>query len=78
MSPDVLEKRLLDFFSDAEVDVIDLTGGQDHYAVTVVSSDFEGHKLVEQHRLVYDCLRPELESGEIHALKVSTKKPKKG
>lgn len=50
------------------------TGGG-HFRVTVVSPAFEGKGLVEQHRLVYEALGPELK-GDIHALALKTLSPK--
>lgn len=48
--------------------------GGGHFNVTVVSTAFEGKGLVEQHRLVYEALRSELE-GNIHALSLKTFSP---
>ena len=44
-------------FPDAtELDVIDRTGGGDHFQVVVTSPSLAGLSLVEQHRLVYEAL----------------------
>jgi stress-induced morphogen len=61
-------------FPGAErVEVIDRTGGGDHFQVTVVSPAFEGLSLVAQHRLVYDALAEPLGDGTIHELRISTR-----
>jgi stress-induced morphogen len=61
-------------FPDAKnVDVVDRTGGGDHFHVTVVSPRFEGLSLVDQHRLVYDALAEPLEDGTIHELRITTR-----
>ena len=61
-------------FPDAEgVEVVDRTGGGDHFHVTVVSPRFEGLSLVDQHRLVYDALAEPLEDGTIHELRITTR-----
>ena len=38
------------------------------FKITIVSDIFEGLPPLERQRIVYDALRPELQSGEIHAL----------
>lgn len=60
---------------DAEVTVEDLTGGGDHYQVTVVSSAFAGQSLVKQHQLVYGAVREAMSSEAIHALALKTYTP---
>jgi BolA family transcriptional regulator, general stress-responsive regulator len=61
-------------FPDAEqLQVIDRTGGGDHFHVTVRSRVFNGRSLVEQHRLVYSALADPLADGTIHELRITTK-----
>lgn len=60
---------------DAEVSVQDLTGGGDHYQVTVVSSQFAGKSLVQQHQMVYAALQQAMSSEAIHALALKTYTP---
>ena len=70
----VLEPLLRDAFPDASVlEVVDRTGGGDHFHVTVVSGQFEGLSLVEQHKLVYAALATPLEDGTIHELRITTR-----
>ena len=59
----------------AQVNVEDLTGGGDHYQVTVVSEDFEGRSLIQQHQLVYGAVREAMSSEAIHALALKTYTP---
>jgi stress-induced morphogen len=61
------------FPEPAEVQVVDRTGGGDHFHVTVVSDRFRGLSLVEQHKLVYEALAGPLGDGTIHELRISTK-----
>jgi len=42
-----------------------------HYQVTIVSKAFEGKKLLESHRMIYQALEPVKSS--IHALAITTK-----
>ncbi|KAD3069257.1 hypothetical protein E3N88_37137 [Mikania micrantha] len=46
-----------------------------HFNVKVVSDKFDGQNLVKRHRMVYDALADELESG-LHALSIVAKTPK--
>jgi stress-induced morphogen len=69
-----LEGLLREAFPDAsELDVVDRTGGGDHFHVTVVSERFAGLSLVEQHKLVYAALADPLADGTIHELRITTK-----
>ena len=60
---------------DAQVSVNDLTGGGDHFEVTVVSDAFAGRSLVQQHQLVYGAVRSAMASEAIHALALKTYSP---
>jgi len=69
-----LQSLLEGAFPDAKgVDVVDRTGGGDHFHVTVGSTTFEGLPLVEQHRLVNRALAAPLADGSIHELRITTK-----
>jgi stress-induced morphogen len=69
-----LRKLLEQAFPDAtELDVIDRTGGGDHFQVVVTSASLAGLSLVEQHRRVYEALAAPLADGTIHELRIKTK-----
>ncbi|HEX3255867.1 MAG TPA: BolA family protein [Gaiellaceae bacterium] len=69
-----LQNLLEEAFPDARgVEVVDRTGGGDHFHVTVVSPHFSGLSLVDQHRLVYDALAEPLADGTIHELRITTR-----
>jgi stress-induced morphogen len=57
----------------ASVDVEDRTGGGDHFQVTVVTGDFDGVSLIDQHRRVNEALASPLADGSIHELRIKTK-----
>lgn len=76
ISPDQVKAMIETELPDAQVQVQDLTGGGDHYQVTVVSSLFEGKGLVQQHQMVYGALRQAMSSEVIHALALKTSTPK--
>ena len=75
VSPEQVEAMIKHGLPDAQVKVEDLTGGGDHYQVTVVSSKFEGRTLVQQHQLVYGAVREAMSSEAIHALALKTYTP---
>ena len=69
-----LQELLSAAFPDAtELDVIDRTGGGDHFQVVVTAPSLNGLTLVEQHRRVYDALAEPLADGTIHELRIKTK-----
>ena len=74
MATESLRSLLTEAFPEAnELDVIDRTGGGDHFQVTVVSSSFNGLPLLDQHRRVNEALAAPLRDGTIHELRIRTK-----
>jgi stress-induced morphogen len=74
VSTEPLRELLERAFPDAiELDVVDRTGGGDHFQVVVASPSLTGLSLVEQHRRVYDALAAPLADGTIHELRIKTK-----
>lgn len=61
------------FPNAVELDVVDRTGGGDHFQVTVAAPDFDGLSLIDQHRRVNDALAEPLRDGSIHELRIKTK-----
>jgi stress-induced morphogen len=60
-------------FPEADLDVQDRTGTGDHFQVTVVTSEFDGVPLLDQHRRVNDALAAPLGDGSIHELRIKTR-----
>lgn len=74
MAVDQLRSLLERAFPDAgKLDVVDRTGGGDHFHVTVASPRFGGLGLVDQHKLVYEALAEPLADGTIHELRITTR-----
>ena len=48
--------------------------GRGHFSVTIVSSAFDGKRLLARHRLVYDALGPLMQT-DIHALAIEALTP---
>tara|TARA_B100000029_G_scaffold110004_1_gene101579 strand:+ start:1278 stop:1523 length:246 start_codon:yes stop_codon:yes gene_type:complete len=63
----ILEKQI----EDSKVFIQDMNGGGDHFSVIVISSEFEGLTIINQHKLIYNALS-EMITKEIHALQIKT------
>ena len=74
MAADTIRALLEAAFPGRQVDVLDRTGGGDHFQVTVASAAFDGVSLVEQHRMVNRALAAPLADGTIHELRITTTK----
>ena len=65
-------KRLIkESIPDAEVNIEDLAGDDNHYSATVKSKEFIGKSKVEQHKIVYKALKGKM-GNELHALALNT------
>jgi len=71
IAKDKLEKLILEKFPDAQIEVIDLVGDQDHYSLKIVDKIFAGKSRVEQHKMVNIALK-EILGGTLHALQIKT------
>jgi stress-induced morphogen len=69
-----LQARIEAAIPDSSAQVIDLTGGGDHFRAQVTSPAFSGMSRLQQHRLVYDVFGDEV-GGPIHALSITTRTP---
>ncbi|MBA3541310.1 MAG: BolA family transcriptional regulator [Deltaproteobacteria bacterium] len=74
MKPDAITAKIRASIPDAEVQLEDLTGTEDHWKASIVSAAFEGKSLIQRHRLVMAALADEL-AGPIHALTLDVKTP---
>jgi stress-induced morphogen len=61
-------------FPDAEIELTDLAGDNDHWAAHVVSAAFKGKSRVQQHQMVYDALGGRM-GDVLHALQLTTALP---
>ena len=74
MKPEAITARIHAALPDAVVELTDLTGTEDHWQATVISSAFTGKSLIERHRMVMAALATEMK-GPIHALTLHVKTP---
>ncbi len=68
-------ERLRTAIPDSLVEVVDLTGTDNHLEARVVSTAFEGKSLVERHKMVYAPLRDWIDDDTVHALAVKAWTP---
>ena len=57
---------------DAEIEIIDLKGDNNHYHAKIQSKNFKGLSRIKQHQLVYNALGKHMGST-LHALMLTTK-----
>jgi len=74
ITPTDIDSRIVAAMPGAEVNVTDLTGGGDHYRVTVVAEQFAGKTPVNRHRMIYAIFKDVL-GGALHALSLETVTP---
>jgi stress-induced morphogen len=74
MAQDELETMLREAFPDAEIEITDLAGDQNHYKARIVSAAFKGKPRVAQHQMVYAALKGKM-GGVLHALALETSAP---
>ena len=74
MKPEAIIAKIKSALPDAEVTLKDLTGTEDHWEATIISTAFTGKTLIQRHRLVMAALAEEM-AGPIHALTLDVKTP---
>jgi len=71
-----IKQRIESALPGSVAEAEDLTGGDDHFRVEVVSDQFVGLSRIEQHKLVYGIFGEDV-GGAIHALSIKTTTPEK-
>jgi len=66
-----IHKLLKEGFPDADIEINDLAGDDNHYAAKIKSSKFKGRTRVQQHQMVYASLKGKM-GNELHALALTT------
>ena len=67
-----VKKLITTGLEGAHVEVNDMTGTLDHLEILIVSDQFAGKRVLQQHQMVMDILREDLKE-KIHAVKLTTK-----
>ncbi len=73
VSPDRVKAMIEAVLPNAQVQVN--TNDGEHFEVTVVSPQFEGKRLVQQHQMVYAAVQEAMSTNTIHALALKTYTP---
>ncbi len=72
MDPMTKAKTLIEQnLKNSYVEVADLTGTKDHVGLLIVSDEFKGKLLIDQHQMIMDILKDEF-SKELHAVQIKT------
>ena len=66
-----IHKLLKEGFPDAEIEISDLAGDDNHFAAKIKSAKFKGKTRVQQHQMVYASLKGKM-GNELHALALTT------
>lgn len=57
MSRNELEAHLKEAFPDADLELVDLAGDNDHWKAVIATAAFAGKSRVAQHQMVYAALK---------------------
>ena len=71
MSADEITRRIRAAIPNAEIELTDLAGDDDHWQVTVTAASFAGIARVKQHKQVMDAFGSDL-GTVLHALSIKT------
>jgi stress-induced morphogen len=66
-----IEQLLKKGFPDADIQIQDLAGDDNHFSAKIVSSAFKGKSRVQQHQMVYSSLKGKM-GTDLHALALTT------
>ena len=66
-----IKNLIMKSIPDAEINIQDLAGDENHYSATIKSKVFSGKSKIEQHKIVYKALNGKM-GNELHALSLMT------
>ncbi|MBK5230689.1 MAG: BolA family transcriptional regulator [Thermoleophilia bacterium] len=69
-----IKQRIEEALPGAVAEVEDTVGDNNHFRAVVAAPQFDGHSLIEQHRMINEIFAGEL-GGRIHALSIKTQAP---
>ena len=71
LSSSEISEMIKNKIPDAEIEIEDLRGDNNHYHAKIKSKEFRGLTKIEQHKLVYNALGDHMGST-LHALMLTT------
>lgn len=71
MTAEEITRRIKAAIPDAQVELKDLAGDNDHWEATITSASFKGQSRVAQHKAVYAAFGADM-GTTLHALAVKT------
>ena len=71
MKVEIIESLIKQSIPDAEINIQDTAGDENHYSATIKSKVFTGKSKIEQHKIVYKALKGKM-GNELHALQLNT------
>ena len=75
ISAEEIKELIKKKFPQADIEIIDTAGDNNHYSAVITAQEFKGLSRVEQHKLVYKALEGAMDgnNGILHALALQTK-----
>tara|TARA_B100001540_G_C15690588_1_gene589058 strand:- start:402 stop:632 length:231 start_codon:yes stop_codon:yes gene_type:complete len=67
-----IENLIKESMPDADINIVDLAGDNNHYSATIKSKVFAGKSKIDQHKMVYSALKGKM-GNDLHALSLTTK-----
>ena len=71
MKSSEIESLIKTSIPDAQIEIKDLAGDENHYQAIIKSKEFKGKTKIEQHKIVYKALKGKM-GNELHALALNT------
>lgn len=72
MNPEEIQQLIESVLS---TQLVRVSGDGRHFEATVVSGDFEGKSMIQQHRMVYGAIGERMGTDALHALSLKTFTP---
>ena len=66
-----IKKLIMTAIPDADIDIKDLMGDNNHYSAVIKSKVFKGMSKINQHKLIYKSLKGKM-GNELHAFSITT------
>jgi len=67
-----IENLIKESMPDADINIVDLAGDNNHYSATIKSKVFAGKSKIDQHKMVYSALKGKM-GNDLHALSLTTR-----